>query len=63
MSFLQNTIHGDFKPSQLCEFGRDVWKLIDLDSSVVVFPAMLVSVKRAITYIFGAPEVWCGVVL
>ena len=54
--YLQNTIHADFKASQLCEFGRDIWKLIDFDSSVLVLPCVLVSPDRAMTTIFAAPE-------
>ena len=53
----QKTIHGDFKHSQLCEFGRDHWKLIDLDASVEISSKPLVTLDVAFTIIFAAPEV------
>ena len=51
-------IHADFKSMQLCEFGRDHWKLIDLESSLLVLPDKQVSLQRAVTPIFAAPEVY-----
>ena len=54
---LQNMIHADFKAMQLCEFGRDCWKLIDLESSLLVMPDKQVSLHRAMTPVFAAPEV------